>query len=882
MAVRFEPVSSRRIGQITGVVDPQRFPLLTVTDMWGVIGVDLGVSVEHDGRLYIFFGDGAVADFDRQRNNTDLVAWSTDWEVLERGGHRASIGSWQFFLPNLEQGADPAKGQPDWRFCGKCNSLFWAPRGSTAGSRCAYDGGEHAANGLIFVLPNNMQGADGTAGQLGWRFCGKCHGLCWSPNGEVPVGSCPAGDRHAPAGWIFAPPNNVQGADASTGQGRWAFCGGCEGMFFDGYAAKGVCPGPLDLFGQPVPNGGGIRLEAVRAGEFFAPLTGTDPVGMTTDLETPSGAFSHDQRVYVFVNISHPRWSKQERRGDPAFGTYLISSGTPDTSDAFLTEFQFSPRIGACPHPASGELIGHDPRGVMFVLALDDHGTWRFCSSCAGMFREGDGDGRCFGTNGPHTVAGSRFTLPVGVVPDDQNQGSWRQCATCRTAYFDGDQVHKGICPSGGVHTPTEPVLTLAHKSFRESAAEGPSQARWRFCAKCAGLFWEDIFRTARGFCPAGGGHDPWGLEFLLAFDRAEQEHRQTAWRFCGKCNCLFFEPEPGTCPQDHKPHVAGAGPQASGFNFALTHDVAPDAYHQSNWRFCGKCSGLFWAGAGGHCPQDHGTHRAGAGPDAPGYDFVLPHNPGEDPAHQENWRFCQRCFALVFAGQLDRFAGANPYVVTAAQHPGVPPGQGGRTAVILGYGYDNPAGYRLAVLPLPERGTPRLTDTRYWTGPAADGSPLWSPRIDEARNLFDQSHPGVPTGQDRPTYTSINLTWLREPGVWAMLYSLATDEMGLAQRELPIMGRFAETPWDLATATPVTIFDPAGAYGVYMNAATDFDQFDVPPGGDEHKGWAYGASLLGRFTRWHPQTRELDLVYMLSLSSPYQVQLMKTTLRMV
>ena len=28
--------------------------------------------------------------------------------------------------------------------------------------------------------------------------------------------------------------------------------------------------------------------------ERFYPLTATDPVGVTTDLETPSGAFSHD------------------------------------------------------------------------------------------------------------------------------------------------------------------------------------------------------------------------------------------------------------------------------------------------------------------------------------------------------------------------------------------------------------------------------------------------------------------------------------------------------------------------------------------------------------------------------------------------------------
>lgn len=325
--------------------------------MWGVVGVDLGANVVHDDRLYILFGDVAVAH-GQQRMNSDLIAWSTDTEVLERGGHRASQGSWEFLLPNLEHGASPTTGQPDWRFCGKCHGLFWAQGGSGQGSRCAYDSGEHAPNGLNFVLPNDFQGT-GHLGQLGWRFCGNCHGLCWSPNGEVPVGSCPAGGRLSPVGWIFAPPNDHQGGNTDTGQGAWRFCGGCEGMFFDGYAGKGICPGSLDDNLRPIPNGGGILLEAVRAGDDFFPLTATDPVGMTTDLETPGGAFSHDGRLYAFVNISHPRWSKQERPGDPAFGTYLISSGAPDRAEPFVTEYQFSPRIGACDR---ADVRGHDPR----------------------------------------------------------------------------------------------------------------------------------------------------------------------------------------------------------------------------------------------------------------------------------------------------------------------------------------------------------------------------------------------------------------------------------------------------------------------------------------------------------------------------------------
>jgi len=59
MVVGFEWASTRRIGQITGVRDPERLPLLTDTSVWGVVGVDLGANVVHDDRLYILFGDVA-------------------------------------------------------------------------------------------------------------------------------------------------------------------------------------------------------------------------------------------------------------------------------------------------------------------------------------------------------------------------------------------------------------------------------------------------------------------------------------------------------------------------------------------------------------------------------------------------------------------------------------------------------------------------------------------------------------------------------------------------------------------------------------------------------------------------------------------------------
>jgi hypothetical protein len=171
MAERVEWLHTERIAQLTGSRDPEDWPLPNVTDGWTVEGTDLGANAEHgDGRLYFFFGDVATTD---------------------NGEHRWA--GWRFFLPNDHQGATDSTGQPDWRFCDRCHSLFRAPDGSTSDSACPA-GGEHAAAGWNFVLPNDQQGGHAGIGQADWRFCRKCHSLGWGPNGGAAGSVCPGGN----------------------------------------------------------------------------------------------------------------------------------------------------------------------------------------------------------------------------------------------------------------------------------------------------------------------------------------------------------------------------------------------------------------------------------------------------------------------------------------------------------------------------------------------------------------------------------------------------------------------------------------------------------------------------------------------------------------
>ena len=56
-------------------------------------------------------------------------------------------------------------------------------------------GGEHRAQGLEFVLPHRIAGAEGQ-----YRFCRKCHAMFVLGQG----GRCPAGQEHDAAGAHFA------------------------------------------------------------------------------------------------------------------------------------------------------------------------------------------------------------------------------------------------------------------------------------------------------------------------------------------------------------------------------------------------------------------------------------------------------------------------------------------------------------------------------------------------------------------------------------------------------------------------------------------------------------------------------------------------------
>lgn len=143
------------------------------------------------------------------------------------------------------------------------------------------------------------------------------------------------------------------------------------------------------------------------------------------------------------------------------------------------------------------------------------------------------------------------------------------------------------------------------------------TQSQWRFCDKCNSLFYNGF--PTKGSCPAGGGHNAQGYDFDLPHGNQllETEKAQASWRYCNKCFSMFFDgiPDKGKC-------VAGGGHNAQGFKFRLPHDIVADGRNQDKWRYCQKCHIMFYDGFAGK-----GRCAAGGAHSAQGYMFVLPHD---------------------------------------------------------------------------------------------------------------------------------------------------------------------------------------------------------------------------------------------------------------
>jgi hypothetical protein len=161
----------------------------------------------------------ASAHFDRRAALTTLTL-----------GSIAIVGGFGFASPAH------ALAQEGWRWCKKCQVMFYGLHSSGLGACPA--GGQHdpSQSGHYYI---RVEGAVPGVQQAGWRWCKKCMGFWYA--GGTSLGTCPAGGTHSQQGsGAYAA---MLGGSAQQRQGGWRWCKVCMGMFYAGGGAAGVCPG---------------------------------------------------------------------------------------------------------------------------------------------------------------------------------------------------------------------------------------------------------------------------------------------------------------------------------------------------------------------------------------------------------------------------------------------------------------------------------------------------------------------------------------------------------------------------------------------------------------------------------------------------------------
>ncbi|MBW8817378.1 MAG: hypothetical protein JF598_03890 [Streptomyces sp.] len=124
-------------------------------------------------------------------------------------------------------------GQPNWRWCNKCQVLAFA--GNPSLGACAA-GGQHNHTGSgDYALAQNVPA--GAHQQSNWRWCNKCQVLAFA--GNPSLGACAAGGEHSHAGsgnYVLTQNVTVQGA-----QSGWMWCNKCRVLAFAGNPSLGAC-----------------------------------------------------------------------------------------------------------------------------------------------------------------------------------------------------------------------------------------------------------------------------------------------------------------------------------------------------------------------------------------------------------------------------------------------------------------------------------------------------------------------------------------------------------------------------------------------------------------------------------------------------------------
>lgn len=123
-------------------------------------------------------------------------------------------------------------------------------------------------------------------------------------------------------------------------------------------------------------------------------------------------------------------------------------------------------------------------------------------------------------------------------------------------------------------------MRTGSNFSLSYDLPENPThQSNWRYCTKCQSMFFNGL--VGKGHCPAGGAHVADGYTFTLSHDVVATQQAQAEWRYCKNCALMFYNglSTKGVCAAHMVPGPRGpvhGGHVADGYKFVLSHDLQP------------------------------------------------------------------------------------------------------------------------------------------------------------------------------------------------------------------------------------------------------------------------------------------------------------------
>jgi hypothetical protein len=186
--------------------------------------------------------DLAIRIYDPNHENDDTITLSlsiADPQHTTPVTYSADVDPvWCFFQPIYIFSFPPGgvQSQSNWRWCHKCQGLFFSGGRSSIG-RCPAGGRHERGVSGNYTLAHN---SPVVLGQPDWRWCHKCQGLFFS-GGQSSVGSCPAGGQHEKG--VSGNYNLAHNSPLAPGQSDWRWCHKCQGLFFSGgQSSVGSCP----------------------------------------------------------------------------------------------------------------------------------------------------------------------------------------------------------------------------------------------------------------------------------------------------------------------------------------------------------------------------------------------------------------------------------------------------------------------------------------------------------------------------------------------------------------------------------------------------------------------------------------------------------------